>query len=140
MLLKDNIQRLAIKYSLSYYKQHYTIHYPYQSFLPIILSFKGSCKHTQRIVDRSNKHPHKSVSSSSRGKLCPIDPSPGKTISEDTVTTHFHWKKQQHGHTVISLLRRRSLDSSRNPEERLRRRLHCDGRSLAPGSLARQQQ
>ena len=45
---------------LFYYKQHYTIRYPYQSFLPIILSFKGSCKHAQRIVEleRSNKHPH----------------------------------------------------------------------------------
>ena len=39
--------------------RHYTIHYTSQSFLPTIVSFKGSCKHAQRIVERSHKHPHK---------------------------------------------------------------------------------
>ena len=34
------------------------VHYTSQSFLPPILSFKGSCKHAQRIVERSHQHPH----------------------------------------------------------------------------------
>ena len=71
---------LAIKYSLFYYKQHYTIHYLYQSLLPIIVSFKGSCKHAKRTVETGVQQTSSQIlkitiagiSSPSRGKLRPF--------------------------------------------------------------------
>ena len=41
------------------------------------------------------KHPHYKNHIGSIGFEHTI-PSPSKIISEDTTTTHFHWKKQQH--------------------------------------------
>ena len=45
------------------------------------------------------KHPHYKSHIGSIGfelSWASTIPSPSKIISEDTITTHFHWKKQQH--------------------------------------------
>ena len=97
-------------YSLHYYnyKQHYKIHSTSHSSLPTILSFKGSsCKCVSELAERSAKTT--SLQKSHAHRQCIIRligfasfscantiPSPSKIISEDTITTHFHWKKQQH--------------------------------------------